>query len=91
MTDQGLQASSVARRADHRIGLKTSTIDEYHVCAVKTLHFGDDSCESAFERRYEAVVDGWIGTAVPIAGVRALRSAWNSKATQVSERQPLCY
>jgi len=90
MTNQWLQTSSVARRANHRLGLKTSTIDEHHVCAVKTLHFGDDGGDSAFERRYKAIVDGWIGTAVPIAGVRALGRAWNSKATQVPESQPLC-
>jgi hypothetical protein len=73
------------------VGLKTSTIDEQHVRAVKTLHLGDDGCDSAFERRDESIIDGWIGTAMPIASVRALGSAWNSKAAEVSESQPLGY
>jgi len=71
------------------MGPKASTIDEHHVFAVETLHFADDGCDSAFERRYEAVVDGWIDTAMPVAGIWTLWSAWNSKAEQVPECQPL--
>jgi hypothetical protein len=73
------------------MGLKAGTIDEHYVCAVEALHLGDDGCDPAFERGYKAVVDGGIGTAVPIAGVWALGSAWNSKSAQVPESQPLRY
>ena len=69
MTDQWLQTSSVARHGNHRMGPKTGSIDEHHVRAVKTLHFGNDGCDSALERRDESVIDGWIGTAMPIASV----------------------
>jgi len=91
VTDQRLQTSSVAGCADHRIGLKASTINEQHVGAVEPLHFCHDGCDSTFERGDESVVDGWIGTSVPIASVRTLGSAWYSKAVEVPESQPLRY
>jgi hypothetical protein len=71
--------------------LKASAINEKHICAVKTLHFCDDACCSAFERCDEPVIDGWICTVMPIASVWALGSAWYSKAAEVPERQPLRY
>ncbi len=91
MTDQWLQTSSVARGTDHSMGLKASAINQQHVCAVKTLHFGDHGCTSAFERCNKAVVDGWISAAVQIASVWALGSVWDSEGAEVSEHHPLRY
>ncbi|HEY5026427.1 MAG TPA: hypothetical protein VII76_15730 [Acidimicrobiales bacterium] len=44
---------------------------------------------SAFEGRDKSVIDGGIGAATPVAGVSALRSAWNAKWAEVPKRQPL--